>query len=146
MGEAFRHLVPVRAVHFSYVLASSYVASHAASQGYKASINPNEELHTQPPSHVEERTLVQDSTALNRQHQCLHSRPISARVATLETLIWQGFASVIIPGITINRLCALSRLLLNRYTVNLLSQHIRGWTVTGIGLGSIPFIIHPIDR
>ncbi len=36
VGEAFRHMVPVRMVHLSYVLASSYVVSHAASQGYRA--------------------------------------------------------------------------------------------------------------
>ncbi len=46
-------------------------------------------------------------------------------VRETKTLSWQGFASVIIPGITINRLCALSRLLLNRYTVNLLRALMR---------------------
>ena len=37
VGEAFRHTVPVRVVHLSYVLASSYVVAHAASQGFRAS-------------------------------------------------------------------------------------------------------------
>lgn len=34
--------------------------------------------------------------------------------AALDTLIWQALASVIIPGFTINRICALSAYLIRR--------------------------------
>jgi fission process protein 1 len=64
-------------------------------------------------------------------------------IAGADTLIWQSFASVFIPGITINRICALSLLTL-KYTVKLPSKTCKLLT-TGIGLACIPFIIKPID-
>jgi len=64
----------------------------------------------------------------------------------VDTVIWQGLASVAIPGFTINRICYLSNLLL-RYTVmRSVPVATRKWTVTAVGLSAIPFIIHPIDR
>jgi fission process protein 1 len=65
-------------------------------------------------------------------------------VAGVDTLIWQSFASVIIPGITINRLCAGSLFVLKKTTK--LPKTPRKWITTAIGLVSIPFIIKPIDR
>ena len=66
--------------------------------------------------------------------------------AVVDTVIWQGLASVAIPGFTINRICYLSNLLL-RYTVmRSVPVATRKWTVTAVGLSAIPFIIHPIDR
>lgn len=88
-------------------------------------------------------TSPQVST-LSRAHT--QTGTTSPSYAVLDTLIWQGLASVIIPGLTINRVCAVSRFLLNRHTGRLLTQRVRRWVTTGIGLGSIPFIIHPIDR
>jgi len=64
--------------------------------------------------------------------------------AVVDTVIWQGLASVAIPGFTINRICYLSNIAL-RYTTSLPAAT-RKWTVTAIGLSAIPFIIHPIDR
>ena len=67
----------------------------------------------------------------------------------MDTLLWQGLASVVVPGITINRVCALSRLVLVRQRFlrrQLGSPAIRRWTVTAVGLGCIPLIIQPIDR
>ena len=80
------------------------------------------------------------------QHAHIHKTNPSA--AVLDTLIWQGLASVIIPGFTINRICALSRVLLSRGMSRRLlsSPALRKWTVTAVGLASIPFIIEPIDR
>jgi len=65
-------------------------------------------------------------------------------VAAMDTLVWQAFASVIVPGFFINRLCALSLVGLAR-TLPTVAESSRKWAVTGLGLGSIPFIIHPID-
>ena len=58
--------------------------------------------------------------------------------------MWQGLASVAIPGFTINRICALSAFLLRKSTA--LPPGVRKWTTTAIGLGAIPFIIKPIDH
>lgn len=52
-------------------------------------------------------------------------------------------ASVIIPGFTINRICALSNYLLKKKGT--LPKTRRTLYVTGIGLLAIPFIIKPID-
>ena len=65
-------------------------------------------------------------------------------VAAFDTLVWQALASVIIPGFTINRICAASLYSLARVAPQV-SLNARKWTTTAIGLGVIPFIVHPID-
>jgi mitochondrial fission process protein 1 len=50
-----------------------------------------------------------------------------------------------VPGFTINRICALSLFVLNKSNVNTLVRSSKIIT-TGIGLTSIPMIIHPIDH
>lgn len=62
----------------------------------------------------------------------------------VDTFVWQALASVIIPGFTINRVCAASLYLLGKTTRWPLP--VRKWTTTAIGLSTIPFIITPIDR
>ena len=66
------------------------------------------------------------------------------RWAIADTLVWQGLASVAIPGFTINRICALSHFILGKKSS--LSLPVRKVVVTTIGLACIPFIIKPIDR
>lgn len=65
-------------------------------------------------------------------------------VAVVDTFVWQALASVIIPGFTINRVCAASLYVLGRTTK--WPMPVRKWTTTAIGLSTIPFIIKPIDR
>jgi len=65
-------------------------------------------------------------------------------LAAFDTLLWQAFASVIVPGFTINRLCAASLVGLARALPHL-AENTRKWATTGLGLGVIPFIVHPID-
>ena len=65
-------------------------------------------------------------------------------IAAFDTLVWQAFASVIVPGFLINRICAFSLLGLAR-TMPGVAENARKWAVTGLGLGVIPFIVHPID-
>jgi len=65
-------------------------------------------------------------------------------VAAVDTLLWQAFASVIVPGFLINRICAVSLLGLAK-TLPGVAETARKWMVTAIGLGVIPFIVHPID-
>jgi len=65
-------------------------------------------------------------------------------ITAADTLIWQALASVIIPGFTINRVCALSlKLMQQKSTMPLMRQK---WITTFIGLGCIPFIVKPIDH
>ncbi|XP_014677641.1 PREDICTED: mitochondrial fission process protein 1-like [Priapulus caudatus] len=117
VGEAFRALVHVNAVRFSYAVACTYVTADAAHKGNEARITnwPDESL---------------------RNKKILH--------AVLDTFLWQGLASVAIPGFTINRICAGSALILRKTTA--LPPGVRKWTTTFVGLAAIPFIIHPIDR
>jgi len=65
-------------------------------------------------------------------------------LAAFDTLLWQALASVIVPGFTINRLCAASLVGLGRALPHV-AENTRKWATTGLGLGVIPFIVHPID-
>lgn len=116
VGEAFRALVHVNAVRFSYVVACTYVAADANHKGGLAA-----------------EKVTDTSTAIKERG-----------IAMADTVIWQGLASVAIPGFTINRVCALSNYLLKRNST--LPTNIRKWTTTFIGLGCIPFIVKPIDH
>jgi len=73
------------------------------------------------------------------------SQASEVAVAAVDTLLWQAFASVIVPGFLINRICAASLVGLAR-TIPGVAETARKWMVTGIGLGVIPFIVHPIDN
>ena len=64
--------------------------------------------------------------------------------AVVDSLVWQGLASVIVPGFTINRICWASAKAL-KFSTSLPSP-VRKWTTTAVGLVSIPFIIKPIDK
>ena len=64
----------------------------------------------------------------------------------IEAALWQGLASVMIPGFTINRICWASGLLLNRFASGAISVGTQKVLVTTLGLASVPVIIKPIDR
>ncbi|GFR60418.1 mitochondrial fission process protein 1 [Elysia marginata] len=116
VGESFRVLVPVSVVRLSYVLASGYVVADSVHKGHK----------------VWEKPATDDAQKYKQ-----------VALAATDTFIWQGLASVAIPGFTINRICWLSRLALKQ--VGSLPQAAQKWTVVAVGLGSIPFIVRPID-
>lgn len=60
-----------------------------------------------------------------------------------DVFLWQMFASVIIPGLVINRITWGAGIICkNRKLSNLA----RKWIPTCIGLAAIPFIIQPIDK
>lgn len=59
-----------------------------------------------------------------------------------DVFLWQMFASVIIPGLVINRITWGVGKLINNSRVKGLA---RKWAPTCIGLSAIPFIIRPID-
>jgi len=137
VGEAFRSLVSVRLVHLSYFVASLYVLSHAISRGSRASKQKREERGKD----LEFRDL-KDRDGFGK----LKSMAFFPAVIAADTLVWQGLASVAVPGFVVNRTCALSRVILSSVFKTKLSGPTRRFTVTAIGLCSIPFIIKPIDR
>lgn len=62
----------------------------------------------------------------------------TAFVEAADTFLWQGLASVVVPGIVINRVvAAVSKFGPPQYKV---------WLPTAVGLSTIPFIIKPIDH
>mmetsp|Transcript_19050 Transcript_19050/g.26186 ORF Transcript_19050/g.26186 Transcript_19050/m.26186 type:complete len:164 (+) Transcript_19050:89-580(+) len=63
-----------------------------------------------------------------------------------DVLIWQTFASVIIPGKTIHLIASATNYSVNKLRIfSHLPFAIRKWAPTAVGLVSIPLIIHPID-
>lgn len=59
-----------------------------------------------------------------------------------DVFLWQMFASVIIPGLVINRITWGTGLILKSAK---LPNVARKWLPTCVGLAAIPFIIRPID-
>jgi len=117
VGEAFRALVHVNWVKLSYGVASVYVLADTNDKAQKMS-----------------RSLPADDDSKTKK----------VAFAAVDTLLWQALASVIIPGFTINRICAASLYTMGRAIPNV-SLNSRKWATTAIGLGVIPFIVHPID-
>ncbi|XP_041972449.1 mitochondrial fission process protein 1 [Aricia agestis] len=73
------------------------------------------------------------------------ARPSRVLHETGDALIWQTLASVVVPGLVINRICAFSqKQLKTRY--GHIPRTPRNLATVAIGLVSIPFIIHPIDN
>ncbi|XP_041456504.1 mitochondrial fission process protein 1-like [Lytechinus variegatus] len=117
VGESFRALIPKSAVWATYGIASAYVLADARHKGQVAA----------------KLNWPDDST---KKQKVMH--------AVGDTIVWQGLASVMIPGFTINRICKLSLFTLSR--VSSLPEPVRKWTTTAIGLAVIPFIVKPIDK
>ncbi|KAK9305497.1 hypothetical protein QLX08_003509 [Tetragonisca angustula] len=114
VGEAFRSIVPNSIVWFSYAIASGYVLADTINNGLKA---------------------YQNNVAPKATKNIVLSMS--------DTLLWQSFASVIVPGFTINRICATVQFIQKRSNNVSLKNR---WIPTIIGLASIPLIIHPIDN
>ncbi|KAL4096364.1 hypothetical protein PRIC1_009724 [Phytophthora ramorum] len=118
LGESFRPILP-RLVVPSYFVAFGYVLGDTFDKASKA------------------HTKAVDEGVSSRKRNALVAD------ATIDTLAWQTMASVVIPGLTINRVVALSCVAVQRAAMN--SPVVRRWAPTAIGLGVIPLIIHPID-
>ena len=63
--------------------------------------------------------------------------------SSLDCLLWQLSASVVVPGMTIKLAVNTSTALLKKSVKN---PSVVRWAPVAIGLGLIPFIIHPIDH
>lgn len=120
VGEAFRNLVSRRVVQFSYVVSTTYCIADASSKAKEIHENTESIEGKKSPERKAVETFV-------------------------EAAVWQGLASVIIPGYTINRICWLSSIVLRRSAASFIAPNKQKLLVTGIGMSSIPFIIKPID-
>ena len=116
LGEAFKATVPRAAYFGTYGVACLYVAADARHQGLAAAA-----LHADG----------KEGTAVT--------------TAVVDTAIWQGLASVAIPGFTINRLVAATTTLMTQPAFQKLPTAARRWAPSIAGLAAIPVIIHPID-
>ncbi|XP_073947950.1 mitochondrial fission process protein 1-like [Choristoneura fumiferana] len=81
------------------------------------------------------------STKMIRQD----GRPRSVAIATGDAILWQTFASVIIPGYTINRISAFTGRGVKKFGRVLPSFVGKGITVA-VALCCIPIIVSPIDH
>lgn len=118
VGEAFRALTPKAFVIGTYVVASGYVLADATDKAIKANKKP----------------YADES-----------KRNTAVAVGFVDSLVWQAFASVIVPGFTINRTCAGSLFAMEK-VIPKVPLNTRKWLTTFVGLGMIPLIIHPIDN
>lgn len=115
LGEAFRSVVNVRWVWLSYGIATAYVV---ADTGYKTIA-------------IRKQTFSSEK-----------ERNVRSLKEGVDVLTWQTLASVIIPGFTINRICATANYFFSRSEIK---RHAK-WLTVAVGLTSIPFIIKPIDE
>ncbi|ETV71640.1 hypothetical protein, variant [Aphanomyces astaci] len=122
LGESFRPLFP-GCVGPSYAVAIAYVLGDTFDKGMIA-------LNDTPTT---------QSAAGNVET----NKKTRAVKAAADTLIWQGFASVAIPGFVINRVVAASSAVAKHVKAN---PAVLKWGPTCVGIGVIPFIIHPIDE
>ena len=64
-----------------------------------------------------------------------------------DVLVWQTLASVMIPGFVINRIVLATRMIFGLKAIRAVAGlSLMRFGPTGVGLGAIPFIIHPIDH
>jgi len=125
VGESFRYQFP-RFVAPSYVVSFGYCLADAATSGKKAYDYARSEHNT--------TNNAADNAAI-----------IDSLVSTTDTLLWQSLASVAIPGFAINRIVKAFRFALAKSPV-VVPITFATWLPTVVGLGSIPWIIHPIDE
>ena len=123
IGESFRYQYP-KCVLPSYVLAFGYCFADAISTGYQSYY------------HQYHRTNTNDESEQRRIRRAV--------VGTLDTLLWQSLASVMIPGYVIHTIVKLTKYSLPKQAK--IPIFISTWLPTATGLFAIPFIVHPIDH
>mmetsp|Transcript_30175 Transcript_30175/g.73427 ORF Transcript_30175/g.73427 Transcript_30175/m.73427 type:complete len:172 (-) Transcript_30175:379-894(-) len=116
LGEAFRPLVPKLFVWGTYGLSTAYVLADTNDKVGKA----DKEFAASDP----------------------RVRTAEKAEKGLDTLLWQGLASVIVPGYTIHQVVHWSSRSFKAMNFGPRAMMILPTTV---GLGAIPLIVHPID-
>jgi len=135
VGESFKNLISRSSYKMSYAIAICYVLADATDKGLKAENNYS--------AIAAEQAATKDPLAGGQQSK---NSNVEAMKASVDTLIWQGLASVIIPGFTINRIVWASKKVLESDTIPKIPSSAKKWAPTIIGLSFIPFIVHPIDE
>ena len=147
LGEAFKYHISGRMYKASYAIASMYVLGDAvdkalvplskggvlgdvvADRGESAQLarwRSLSDVTTSQPQHREDPDGVDGGSTLWR----------AAGIAFADTLCWQAFASVIVPGVVINRAVWATQRLVGKSTHTALGK----WLPTIVGLGLIPLI------
>lgn len=115
LGESFRPIMPALVVP-SYMLSFGYVLADT--------VDKSRRVYAEEGSNPMQTSLT-------------------ASIA-FDTLVWQSLASVIFPGLTINRAVSLTSGALKASGSSSRGMLMR-WGPTAVGLGVIPLIIHPLD-
>jgi fission process protein 1 len=135
VGESFKNLIPRASYKMSYAVAICYVLADATDKGLKAENNYS--------AIAAEQGATKGSLGEGNQGK---NSSIEVVKASVDTLIWQSLASVIIPGFTINRIVWASKKLMDSEVLTKIPGSAKKWAPTIIGLSFIPFIVHPIDE
>lgn len=138
VGEAFGPIYP-RYVKPSYGIAFAYVFADANYKIYNAYKAEQSRLALEKSSHSLDDIASIKSPAIDKK---------KIAVIGADALIWQTFASVLIPGKIINFITNGTKYLLEEgyfKSINI-NKGMRAWGPTAIGLAAIPVIIHPIDE
>lgn len=67
-------------------------------------------------------------------------------VKTADRLLWHGFASLLLPALSVHTVVNASTAAIKRVPAMSKYPLLRTWSPTVLALGSIPFIIHPLDH
>jgi fission process protein 1 len=137
LGESFRPLFRSLVLP-SYMVAIGYCLADTADKTSKA-----HQVHkeTAPAAAVANGDAAASSVAL------ADKVPVPVVHAFIDTLLWQGVASVMLPGLVINRtVWAASRGFNTQAVRSAVSPSVIKWAPTLIGLAIIPLIVHPIDE
>jgi fission process protein 1 len=129
VGESFRPLWPRWAVGATYGIAGMYVTADAAWRAQK------------PPPGTSQVVEAGDTVChrIPSRHHLPRRPPTPCPRRPTPQFVWQGLASVAVPGAVINRIVWASGQLP-------LAPRTRAWLPTAVGLACIPFIIKPIDH
>eukprot|EP00808_Paulinella_micropora_P006887 g81558.t1 len=121
LGESFRPLIPRSIVWGTYGVASLYVLADTNDKAQRAQV-----LCDKLQMQGSQRNFVVSSTAL-------------------DTLTWQGLASVCIPGFTIYKVVEAADRVKYTQFAKALPKTVSNLLPTLIGLATIPWIVEPID-
>lgn len=138
LGEAFRHFLTPSLYRATYVIAAGYVLADSVDKGWRAY-----------QTWANERAARNDplSPEFRQEGGGEGGSRLPIVVAVADTLIWQSLASVLLPGLAINRAVWASDLGLGSLPRRLSAlPPLRRWGPTVVGLSLIPLIVHPIDE
>mmetsp|Transcript_7846 Transcript_7846/g.14892 ORF Transcript_7846/g.14892 Transcript_7846/m.14892 type:complete len:212 (-) Transcript_7846:104-739(-) len=146
LGESFKAFISKGIYRSTYALSIAYALGDAVHKGThaKRGLDQHEDRNSYEPASSEISSLSA-------------SREIA--IAMADTAVWQLLASVIIPGVIINRAVSTAGWVVSQApggdsisdnravngSMKRFTPFLKRWAPTTVGLALIPFIIHPID-